>query len=126
MTKIIPALGLTAAGVAAAAVTSAPPAHAQYPTPPGDWNHNCPSAYVCLYESASDWNNGKIDTKYYTYGVHNLKDQVGYHVVYNHQTGGAKVSLNKYYGGGGAVHTIKAGYHRTYNLTPINSVTLYK
>lgn len=123
-TKIIPALAMTAATIAATAMASAPAAKA-IPADPPWWNHNCPSGWVCTYESASDWSKGKIDHKYYTYGVHKLYGQYGKHVIYNHQTGGAKVSLNRYSGGGSVAHRISAGYYKTYDLTPINSITLY-
>ena len=58
--------------------------------------------------------------------MHKIYGQYGKHIIYNHQPGGAKVSLNKYSGGGGVAHRISAGANKTYNLTPINSITLYE
>lgn len=63
--------------------------------------------------------------QYYTYGVHNLSNKIGYYYVDNNQTGGATATLCYGYNGvnctGG---TIKAGEICWKDLTPINSIRL--
>jgi hypothetical protein len=114
-------IGLAAVGVAALTASSfgvmgAPAAHAAT-------SHGCPSGDVCIYPSGS-WNSDKPSLKYYTYGAHNLSNQLGTHRVFNNQTGGATVQTCTAYDGGGCGTAHKPGWYGDVNLTPINSVKL--
>ncbi|MGX9885074.1 hypothetical protein [Streptomyces sp. NPDC002276] len=85
----------------------------------------CPSGAVCIYGRGVDPAANPHPTDvYYSYGAHNLSNQVGYHYVVNNQYGGASASLCKNYGGTNCVLTIPQDYHSNYDLTPINSITL--
>ncbi|WP_158607481.1 glycoside hydrolase domain-containing protein [Flexivirga caeni] len=113
--------GLTAAGlatltVASFGVTSAPAASAAT-------SHGCPSGDVCIYPSGS-WNGDKPSFKYYTYGAHNLSNQLGTHRVFNNQTGGATLQLCTAYNGGGCGTAHKPGWYGDVNLAPTNSIKL--
>lgn len=85
----------------------------------------CPSGAVCIYGQGVDpVANPHPTNVYYSYGAHNLSNQVGYHIVLNNQYGGASASLCNNYGGSGCVWNIPQDYYVYYDLTPINSITL--
>jgi hypothetical protein len=88
--------------------------------------HGCPSGYVCIYPENAGWNNNRPSHKYYNYGTYNLSNQYGHHYVFNNQTGGAKVRLYTGYNATGGSAVVNPGTQVNYNLTPINSIKLYK
>jgi hypothetical protein len=75
---------------------------------------------VCLYPGGDD--SGDPAT-YYRYGVYNLSNQFGVHLIVNNQTGGAAFRLCYGYNGQRCGDRRGPGlYHE--NLTPINSIVL--
>lgn len=85
----------------------------------------CPSGAVCIY-SPKGWSNNKPEHAYFSYGVHKLHNEYGDHYVLNNQVGGHPATLNKGSNGGGIVTTLAQDARIRKNLTPINSITLYK
>lgn len=111
---------MTCGAVAALTMTSAPPASA------GHYERfGCPAGAVCIY-SPSGWANNKPEHAYFSYGVHKLYNEYGDHYVLNNQYGGAVATLNKGSNGGGIVTTLAQDADIRKNLTPINSITLYR
>lgn len=88
--------------------------------------YGCPYGAVCLYPRDRGWNNSHPSYVFWSYGPHNLTGQWGDHFVFNNQYGGAKVTLDKGYGGSNPVFTINAFSYTLYNLSPIDSVTLVR
>ncbi len=43
--------------------------------------HGCPSGAVCIYPQNAGWNNDKPSFEFFSYGAHNLSNQVGRHYV---------------------------------------------
>lgn len=85
----------------------------------------CPSGAVCIYGQGVDpAENPHPTNTYYSYGAHNLSNQLGNHYVVNNQYGGASASLCKNYGGTDCVYTVAQDWWVYYDLTPINSITL--
>lgn len=82
---------------------------------------DCSSGYVCIWAGESF--NGTPTNSYYTYGVHKLYNQYGWHYIYNHQTGGAKFKLCTGSNGTGCTAPLPPGYGDV-NLTPYNSIVL--
>ncbi|NNJ61674.1 MAG: hypothetical protein HKP61_12155 [Dactylosporangium sp.] len=102
-TMSLVSIGLTT-GIAAA------PAHAA---------NGCPLGYVCIY-SPEGWDRNSPENVYYRYDLYPLYNQYGDHVIFNNQTGGARVSLcerNDYCSFGTNKTT---PFH--YNLTPFNYI----
>lgn len=93
---------------------------------PADWDR-CPDGAVCIYpegrDPQTDPSVNPTDV-FWSYGAHNLRNQVGHHWVYNNQTGGATANLCTQYNGGGCGDAIPAGVAVYADLTPINSVRL--
>lgn len=104
--------------------------------------HGCPSGAVCVYPRNAGWNGGHPERGgvYFSYGAHNLHDQLGYHYVLNNQyidnrSGWPMVSLMTGYNGSGKASDVldpvdgiglrKNGSWVNFNLTPINSLYLW-
>ncbi len=87
--------------------------------------YGCPSGAVCIYgQGVYPPDNPHPTNVYYSYGAHNLSNQIGAHYVLNNQYGGASTSLCTNYGGTGCVYTLPQDGAVYYDLTPINSITL--
>jgi len=84
----------------------------------------CPDGYACIYPENAGWNNGTPSDFYFFYQTYNLSNQFGNHIIYNHQTGSAKVWLCNQYGGGDCWFMLPPGTAWTVNFTPINSIVL--
>ncbi|MFD4871838.1 MULTISPECIES: hypothetical protein [unclassified Streptomyces] len=122
MRKMLSAVGAFAtaatAVVAMSGVAAAAPAS-------NSTQFGCPSGAVCIYgQGVYPPDNPHPTNVYYSYGAHNLSNQLGYHYVINNQYGGASASLCKNYGGTNCVLTLAQDYYVNYDLTPINSITL--
>jgi hypothetical protein len=116
--------GAAAFATAAAAVVALGGAAQAKPADETPW-WGCPSGAVCIYGQGVDPADYPHPTNiYYSYGAHNLSNQLGYHWVLNNQYGGASASLCKSYGGGNCVETIPQDHGVYRDLTPINSITL--
>ena len=63
--------------------------------PAGSTYEGCKYGYVCIYPENKGWNGGHPSNTYYTYGAHNLSNQLGHHYVFNNQSGGASVTLTR-------------------------------
>ncbi|MER6999337.1 hypothetical protein [Streptomyces sp. NPDC000410] len=91
---------------------------------PADWA-GCPDGAVCIYPQDQDPAQKPSDI-FYSYGAHNLSNQFGNHWVLNNQTGGATAALCTGSGGSGCGERIAADTGVYADLTPINSITLYR
>ncbi|GAA3119046.1 hypothetical protein GCM10010521_03250 [Streptomyces rameus] len=106
---------------AAAAVTAmSGVAHAK---PAADPWAGCPDGAVCVYPQNQNPAQSP-SLVLYSYGPHNLSNQVGRHWVLNNQYGGATASLCTGYNGAGCGAPIAEGTGVYADLTPINSITL--
>ncbi|MER7921549.1 MULTISPECIES: hypothetical protein [unclassified Streptomyces] len=115
-----------AAAFATAAVTVVAMSGAAQAKPADDtpWD-GCPSGAVCIYgEGVVPANNPHPTDVYYSYGAHNLSNQVGQHWILNNQTGGASVTLCNGYNGTNCTETIAQDNGLLRNFTPINSIVL--
>lgn len=83
----------------------------------------CPEGAVCIYEGAS-WNGGHPEHVYWSYGAHNLDNEVGVHRILNNQTGGATMRTCTGYNGTGCQGYLHPNTYIDKDLTPINSITL--
>lgn len=112
------------------AIPFSSPAHASTPGV-----QECPSGHACIYEQCAydasvqplsclyTW--ASLPTNnYYYYGVYQLQNQYGWHLVYNSQTDNAKVWLCYDWYGNNCPWLVSAGSGSFYNLTPINSIKL--
>jgi hypothetical protein len=100
--------------------------------------HGCPHGAVCIYPQNAGWNNDHPSVTMYSYGAHNLSNQIGNHYVLNNQydDGGFPVIAVLCYGYNGTNcddnltiyqwdrSTARGVSWNNYNLTPINSVIL--
>lgn len=118
MFKIIPGAVMAASAVAGISLASTAPAEAET-------KHGCPSGYLCMY-TKSGYDAGKPKHKFYKYGVHKLHNEYGYRAWINNQTGDAAASINKGSNGGGFRWELDAGFYTHFDVTPYNSVTLYR
>lgn len=84
----------------------------------------CPSGAVCVYPQNAGWNGGHPSLFFYSYGAHNLSNQVGTHRIFNNQTGGATTRTCTGYDGAGCQGYLLAGNYIDKDMTPINSITL--
>lgn len=115
------ASALLSAGVAVLAVVASPAAAEATGT-----KYGCPSGAVCVYPRNAQLSAGPERAGiYYSYGVHNFVNELGYHRIYNNQYGGAGFQICLGYNGRGcsAVQRATGGYN-PYDLTGINSLVL--
>jgi hypothetical protein len=120
--KVLAALGVAAAVTVAMAAGTAIAATSEHPGTMAATSAKspCPVGYVCLYPGI---NSGGIPALYYRYGVYNLRNQFGFHLIVNNQTGGAAFRLCLGYNGQRCGGRLGPGYYYP-NLTPINSIVL--
>jgi hypothetical protein len=94
-------------------------------TPASAATQGCPSGAVCIYPQNAGWNGGHPSLIYFTYGAHNLSNQVGTHRFFNNQTGGASAyGCSGYNGTGQDLFGNDAPGWSDQNFTPVNSVVL--
>jgi hypothetical protein len=87
--------------------------------------HGCNFGYFCIYPQNAGWNGDHPSLQFYSYGAHNLTNQLGNHVVFNNQSGTANGYLCLGYAGtGGWTFGYPQHSSNTVNLTPINSIEL--
>lgn len=84
----------------------------------------CQPGYACIWEGLTLSGNPIPEHEYYYYGSYNFVNEYGDHVVYNHQTGGARVLLCLGYNGTSCILSIPAGLVAHGSLTPYNSIKL--
>ena len=84
----------------------------------------CPDGYVCIYPENAGWNNGHPSDFYFFYGIYNLSNKFNNHIIYNHQTGAARVSLCNQFNGGDCWFSAAPGTAWLVNFTPVNSIVL--
>lgn len=87
----------------------------------------CPYGAVCVYPDASFNHNPSL--VFWSYGAHNLSNQIGMHRVFNNQYGGAHAWLCRNYNGVNCTpfpngYPIEQYTYVDYDLTPINSILL--
>ncbi|MFI0721237.1 hypothetical protein [Streptomyces sp. NPDC021224] len=114
ITKAITALVFAAGVAATGGIAQAQPA--------GDSWDGCPSGAVCVY--GKDAPAQTPTAVYYSYGAHNLSNQLGWHWVLNNQTGGAHAHLCLGYDGANCTYDIAPQTGVRADLTPVNSITL--
>ncbi|HEY2769800.1 MAG TPA: hypothetical protein VGI87_04500 [Solirubrobacteraceae bacterium] len=92
----------------------------------------CPYGAFCIYPKRLTWRTGpEKHGIYYSYGAHNLRHQLGEHLVYNNQYPvngrNAGVSFCFGYNGRGGRDTMLMNEHwaAMVDLTPVNSITLW-
>ncbi len=70
----------------------------------GSTFHGCPYKAVCVYPGTSLSTGPEANGIYYSYGAHNLSNQLGDHLVVNNQSNDAWVSFCGSYGGKGTFY----------------------
>ncbi len=85
---------------------------------------DCPWGYACVWEGLHVIGNPPTEHRYYHYGAYSFVAEYGDHVVWNHQTGGAKVMLCLGYNGTNCLVVLRAGQAFHGSLTPFNSIKL--
>jgi hypothetical protein len=114
--------GAAALAIAGAALTAVGTGSAHATDKPA---YGCPGGAVCIYAQGADYKAGHPTNIYYSYGAHNLSNQVGDHYVMNNQYGGnATLDLCLSYNGVDCPYTLGQDVTFKYNLTPINSIVL--
>lgn len=87
--------------------------------------YGCPDGYFCIYGEGVGVN-APPTFKYYRYGTYKLYNQYNNHVLFNNQTGGARVLLCKNSNGTNCPISIRSNLIILEDLTPINSIRLVK
>ncbi|MCC7371422.1 MAG: hypothetical protein IT306_23590 [Chloroflexi bacterium] len=117
---------------AASALLVAPlvltPAGAHAAPEPGDKEgtherHGCPAGAVCVYPNAS-WNGDRPSLVFWSYGAHNLSNQIGEKRVFNNQVDGAVARTCTGFDGKGCQGFLHTPRFIDVDLTPINSIVL--
>ncbi len=85
--------------------------------------HGCASGYFCMYPG-TNWNNDTPTHTYYNYGYYNLNNVTGDYIIFNNQTGEAKVRTCTGYNATGCEGYLFPGQAIVKNMTPINSIVL--
>lgn len=86
--------------------------------------HGCPAGWVCFYPG-QNWNNDHPTLKWYYYGYYNLSNVLGFHYLYDNQTGGAwDFECSGYNGTGSVLSAGPGGTWADIDFTPVNSVKL--
>ncbi|WP_329179920.1 hypothetical protein [Streptomyces sp. NBC_01477] len=114
ITRAVTAMAFAAGVVATGGLTNAQAAGSS-------WD-GCPSGAVCVY--AQDAEAVTPTDVYWSYGAHNLSNQVGWHWVLNNQTGGAHARLCLGSNGTNCNYDMAAQHGVRADLTPVNSITL--
>ncbi|MEU0119436.1 hypothetical protein ABZ137_38595 [Streptomyces bobili] len=112
-----------ATALAFATVTATVVATATAQAKPTDTWAGCPYGAVCIYPQNQ---NPAVSPShiYWTYGAHNLSNQVGNHWVLNNQYDGAVVELCLSYNANDCTSSIPEGHGEYRDLGPINSLHL--
>lgn len=114
--------GAAALAIATAAVAAAGTGSAHASDKPA---YNCPGGAVCIYPQNADYKTSTPTTVFYSYGAHNLSNQVGNHYVMNNQYGGnATADLCYGYNGVDCLDSLGQNVTGWFDLTPINSIVL--
>lgn len=115
--------GAAALAIAGAALTAVGTGQAQASDHTA---YGCPGGAVCIYGRNADYTAGHPTDIFYSYGAHNLSNQIGYHTVLNNQYGSANATaqLCWEYNGGNCKITLELNDHWSYDLTPVNSIVL--
>jgi hypothetical protein len=85
--------------------------------------HGCPSGAACVYPSAG-WNGDRPSLVFWSYGAHNLSNQIGRKRLLNNQVDGAVARTCTGYDGKGCQGDLKPPTFIDVDLTPINSIVL--
>ncbi|MFM9592866.1 hypothetical protein ACKI1J_43740 [Streptomyces scabiei] len=80
----------------------------------------CPSGAACIYGGPNS--SGGVTNQYWSRGVHQLRNQVGLHTVFNNQTDGWKFRLCHGWNGEDCDWTFYPGAWVDVDLTTYNSV----
>ena len=86
--------------------------------------HGCPRGAVCIYPGEG-WNGGNPTYIFYSYGVHKVYDQWGWHRVFNNQYGRAYASACKNGNGTQCRLPVMPGTWSNVSMTLINSFWLF-
>jgi len=84
----------------------------------------CLPGYACIWEGLIVVGSPIPEHRYDNYGSYNFVNEYGNHVVYNKQTGGARVLLCLGCNGTNCTVTIHPGHAAHGSLTPYNSIKL--
>jgi len=99
----------------------------------------CPYGAVCVYPQDAGWNNGQPSLVFWSYGGHDLNNQVGHHHVLNNQHNAIAIACATYGGcadapgrnaqitGLGWTHEESSRQGESWanlDLTPVNSIDL--
>lgn len=90
----------------------------------------CPVGAFCIYPGAT-WNNGHPEYVFYSYGAHNIYNEIGTRWTYNNQypDGGIPPTVAYCYGSNGTGGAQFANNYlgaSSFDATPINSIELIK
>jgi len=110
-----------AALTAGAAVTMVSPAHAD--DVEAQARHGCPYGAVCIYPQ-DNWNGGKPEHVYHSYGAHPLHEEYGVQRLFNNQYGGSTVSLCKGTDGTNCGTEMDPNTYADVDFTPFNTIRL--
>ena len=94
-------------------------------SPAGGAFEGCPYGAVCIYPDDS-WNGGNPEHVYWSYGTHKLYNEYGTHRVFNNQSGNASARICKGSSGTKCGEKLIPFRYMDVNLTPINSIRLYR
>jgi hypothetical protein len=87
--------------------------------------HGCKLGYFCIYPRDAGWNGDVPSNTYYRYGPYQLKDQIGFHYLFNNQTGPATVLICTDWNGRTCPQYMPPGpFEAAMDLGPINSIRL--
>src|SRR5689334_3211673 len=121
MSRAAAALALAAAAVTTVGTTGA---HAAAASPATSWN-GCPLGAVCIFPQNVDPGQSPTpEAVFWSYGPHNLSNEVGMHWVYNFQTQDAHATFCGGYNGTSCGYSLPAFTGINADLTPVNSITL--
>lgn len=117
------ALGAVAAAAFSATAIGAAQADEPWKTQ-GEPVDGCPYGAVCLYSPAGLANDDP-EHVYWSYGVHELHNEIGVHHIHNNQSGGAGVSVWTEWSPLGHAFNVNPGTSVDANFTPYNFIFLY-
>lgn len=85
--------------------------------------HGCPAGAVCTYTDQG-WTTNTPDHSFWSYGAHDLPEDLGYKWVVNNQTGGATVTPCWNLGGTSCGYPLHPGEADRLDLSAIESIVL--
>jgi hypothetical protein len=88
--------------------------------------YNCRVGYACIYRDEDLSGHEIPEHTYYYYGVYQLHNETGMHMITNNQYGGAAIKLCTDWNGHNFPTTVNFdnGGGGDFDLTPINSIVL--